>query len=218
MMLMYAVVPVGAAVPDLTGVSGGGLESVGGPEVAVVVEECERLPNVDQVVALRFADILTELNRSSPVLPVRFPTGMADRADVRAELRRRGPDWYRRLGELDGLVEMVVRATGPDDTAATVDEEESGGAYLRRRAAAVRAYETLDAELRGTVDPWCRKVRRLSSAQGVRLACLVPRSAAPKLRQALDEWRERVSDHEVRISGPWPPFSFVDEPEYPHHD
>jgi hypothetical protein len=109
---------------------------------------------------------------------------------------------------------MVVRASWPDQPTSAPDAEQSvGSAYLRHRAAQVHATEEVVGELVQRARRVCRDVRQLPASEGVRLACLAPRTAEPELRQLLDEWRQEGAGRHVTLGGPWPPFSFVDQQE-----
>ena len=213
MMLLYAVRPAEAETPELVGVCGRELETVRGAEAALVAEECPRAPEPSRPMALRYYEIVDQLSRSASVLPVRFPTVLSGRAEAGQELARRGSQWRRRLDELHGLAEMVVRATWPAATSAPDAGQPVGSAYLRHRAALVHATEEIAGELEQRARQVCRDVRRLPASQGVRLACLAPRTAEPELRQLLDEWRREGAGRDVTLGGPWPPFSFVDQQE-----
>ena len=211
-MLLYAVVPAEAERPDLPGVCGRKLETVRGSEAALVAEECERAPETSRPMALRYYKIVDHLSRSATALPVRFPTVVGDRDEIVQELALRAPQWRRRLDELDGLAELVLRASWPDPAAADAGQP-GGSAYLRRRAAQVHATEQVADDLERRARQVCRDVRRLPAIAGVRLACLAPRTAESELRRLLDEWQQEAAGREATLAGPWPPFSFVDQQE-----
>ncbi|MGH3453372.1 MAG: GvpL/GvpF family gas vesicle protein [Nocardioidaceae bacterium] len=213
MMLLYAVIPAQAGTPRLVGLSGNELETVSSADAAMVVEECDRQPDTSKAEAMQFARILEELAGWTTLLPVRFPSAADSRSEVRAELDRRGHEWQRRLDQLEGVVELVVRASWSGHPAPTRGDLPSGGRYLRERAAALHADEALAIELEEVAAPWCRETQRLSARRGVRLACLARRDVTSKLRAALDTWQGQATCREVLVSGPWPPFSFVSEPD-----
>lgn len=212
MMLLYAVVPADTQAPALDGVCGHGLETLRDSGAALVAEECHRTPEASRPMALRYYRIVDHLSRSATALPVRFPTVVDDRAEVVQELARQAPQWRRRLDELHGLAELVLRASWPDPAAADAGQP-GGSEYLKRRAAQVHATEQVADDLEQRARQVCRDVRRLPAIEGVRLACLAPRTAEPELRQVLDEWRREAAGREVTLAGPWPPFSFVDQQE-----
>jgi hypothetical protein len=213
MMLLYAVIHAETVIPRLPGVGGEPLEVVRSSDAAIICEPCRSHPTTDRAAAIHFARVITEIDRSATVLPVRFPTVLNTHRHVMSELQQRGGGWRRRLKALDGLAEMVVHATWPPPLAAGGSSEPSGRAYLRRRAAVVHSSESVRAELENTADPCCREVRRLPASRGVRMACLVAPEASPDLRDALRRWEHAAAGRAVGLSGPWPPFSFVAESE-----
>lgn len=211
-MLLYAVIPARAGTPRIVGLSGNELETVSSAEAAMVVEECERQPDASKTEAMQFARILEDLAGSTTLLPVRFPSAADSRSEIRAELDRRGHEWHRRLDQLEGAVELVVRASWSSHSAPALADQPVGERYLRERAAAFHADELLATELEEVAAPWCREIQRLSARRGVRLACLTRREVTSKLRDALHTWQRQAAGREVLASGPWPPFSFVAEP------
>jgi hypothetical protein len=216
MMLLYAVIRAETVIPRLRGVGGETLEVVRSRDAAIVCEECRTHPTADRPTAIHFAGVITEIDRSATVLPVRFPTVLDTHRHVMSELQRRGGGWRRRLKALDGLGEMVVHATWPPPLAAGGSSEPSGGAYLRRRAAVVHSSESVRAQLENTANPCCREIRQLPASRGVRMACLVAPEASPDLRDALRRWEHAVAGRAIGLSGPWPPFSFAAESEEDH--
>jgi Gas vesicle synthesis protein GvpL/GvpF len=213
MMLLYAVIPAEAENPALVGVCGGELETLRDSGVAIVAEECDRPPDGTRPAALRYYEIVDQLSRSVSTLPVRFPTAVSDRDAAVRELVRRAPQWRGRLDELDGLVEMVLRASWPGPAVEPLPEQPSGSAYLRQRAATLRIAEQTTDQLEQTARHVCHDVRRLPATEGVRLACLVPRKAESELRRVIDEWQQAEPGRHANLAGPWPPFSFVEEQE-----
>lgn len=211
-MLLYAVVPADAECPTRVGVCGGQVETLQGAGVALVAEECDQPPESSRPAALRYYEIVDQLSRSVSTLPVRFPTAVRDRGDAFRELAQRAAQWRRRLDELDGLAEMVLRAW-PEHAVAPMVDESSGSAYLRHRAATLHIAEQTADQLERIARGVCRDVRSLPATEGVRLACLVPRVAESDLRRVVDEWQQAGPGREATLGGPWPPFSFVGQQE-----
>jgi gas vesicle protein GvpL/GvpF len=212
-MLLYAVVPADAGCPARVGVCGGEVETVRDSGVALVAEECDRPPDSSRPAALRYYEIVDQLSRSVSTLPVRYPTAVSGRDDVFREMAQHAPQWRRRLDELDGLAEMVLRASWPGHAVAPMAEQPSGSAYLKHRAATFRIAEQTTDQLERIARGVCRDVRSLPATEGVRLACLVPRAAEPELRRVISEWQQAEAGREATLAGPWPPFSFVGEQE-----
>ena len=212
-MLLYAVVPADADCPTGVGVCGGEVETLRDSGVALVAEECDQRPESSRPAALRYYEIVDQLSRSVSTVPVRFPTAVRDRGDAFRELAQRAPHWRRRLDELDGLAEMVLRACWPGHVDAPMVSQPSGSAYLRHRAATLHIAEQTTDQLERIARSVCRDVRSLPATEGVRLACLVPRAAESDLRRVVAEWQQAEPGRDATLGGPWPPFSFVGEPE-----
>jgi hypothetical protein len=214
MMLVYAVTPPNVDDVPTTGIAGGELEAVQTQDAALIVEECEHPPSTTQDSVLRFTRVVTHISTHAPTLPVRFPTVLPSKPDVLAELRSRGAQWRRRLDDVAGCSEMVLRASWADRQGTPEPADDlSGGAYLRSRAADVHAFDAMAARLEGLARRSSRDVRRLRVARGARYACLVPDDAIPALRRGVELWRREEPGRDAILSGPWPPFSFVDASE-----
>jgi hypothetical protein len=211
-MLLYAVIPDNATAPDIPGLAGRRLEIIRAAGVAVIVEECSDRFSTTKHEAGAFAKIVCNLAISTSVLPVRFPTVLATRAAVLAQLQAQEKVWSQRLRDLSGLSEVVIRAQWPeaesDDPSIT-----SGTSYLLSRAAVVQRQKTLVAEIRELICEWAREIKVLRSQQGIRLACLVADTDVPPLKGAILRWQEAVDCRQAVVSGPWPPFSFAVDQE-----
>ena len=77
---------------------------------AVIVEECSERLGATGDESRAFAKIICDLATTISMLPIRFPTMLPTRSAVLAELQANEAAWRRRLTELDGLAEVVVRA------------------------------------------------------------------------------------------------------------
>ena len=114
MKLVYAVTTPDIGALPLIGIAGGALEAVRAPDAALIVEECEQRPSTSQESVLRFTRVVTQLSNRAPTLPVRFPTVLASKSEALAELQPRAARWRRRLDDVAGSSEMVLRASWPE--------------------------------------------------------------------------------------------------------
>jgi Gas vesicle synthesis protein GvpL/GvpF len=209
-MLLYAVVPTDAAALDRPGLTAHRLEIIRSALAAMIVEECPDDFRATKENSLAFAEIICGLATTAPMLPIRFPTMLATRTAVLAELQANETAWRRRLTELQGLSEVVIRAQLPQleqqqaDAAST-----SGTSYLLSRAAALQRRDRSVAEISELVRNWAREIKVLSSSRGIRIACLVADDDIPQLRAAVLGWEQAGDQRRVVVNGPWPPFSFV---------
>jgi hypothetical protein len=213
-MLLYAVVPSDATPTDREGLTGQRLEIIRSALAAVIVEECANDFRATKENSLAFAEIICDLATAAPVLPIRFPTTLATRSTVLAQLQTSETAWHHRLNDLQGLCEVVIRAQWPEPEQEGADASRSSGtSYLLGRAAALQKRDASIADIRELVSDWAREIKVLPSQHGIRIACLVAKDDIPQLREAVLGWQHAGDHRQVVVSGPWPPFSFVVDQE-----
>jgi Gas vesicle synthesis protein GvpL/GvpF len=213
-MLLYAVVLADATAPDRKGLTGQRLEIIRSALAAVIVEECPDDFRAAKENSLAFAKIICNLASTASLLPIRFPTILATRSAVLAQLQASETAWQRRLTDLHGLSEVVIRAQWPEPEQERADNSHtSGTSYLLRRAAALQRRDASVAEIRELVREWAREIKVLPARQGIRIACLVATDDIPQLREAALAWQHAGDQRRVVVSGPWPPFSFAGDQE-----
>lgn len=170
---------------------------------------------------------------SATPLPLRFGTVFEGEAALRAVLEERAPGLRSALERLRGRVETGI-AVGWDADAARArilagrpdlrpveGRPASGRAYLEAR----RREHALEAALREAAEGLLSRVSlavlgALPDAEEVRvtlprpgvagtLAHLVQRSGLIPYRETVRRAAEEVPEAELRLSGPWAPYSFV---------
>ena len=210
-MLLYAVVPADATVPERRGLAGELLEIMRGKLAAIIVEESSERVGASADESRAFGEIICDLATTTSVLPIRFPTMLPTRSAVLSEIQANEAAWRGRLTELDGLSELVIRVQWPEaDRELDSASRGSGTTYLMTRASVIHRREASAGEIRELVRPWAREIKVLPSQQGVRLACLVPHADVPRLKDAVSTWQQAGNERRAMVSGPWPAFSFVD--------
>ena len=213
-MLLYAVVAANANAPETRGLHGHRLEAIRGSLAAIIAEECSERLHASGDQSRAFAEIICDLARTTSMLPIRFPTMLPTRSAVLRELQANEAAWRRRLTELDGLSEVVIRAQEPKaDHEVGAAPADSGTTYLLSRAEVIHRREASVTEISELVGPWAREIKVLPPNQGVRLACLVADADLPHLRDAVTTWQQGRGGRQVAVSGPWPVFSFVSDQE-----
>ena len=213
-MLLYAVVPADATPPETTGLQGHRLETIRGALAAVVVEELSEPLHPAAEESRAFAEIICELAKTTSLLPIRFPTMLPTRSAVLAELQANEAAWRRRLTELDGLSEVVIRAQEAEtDNELRPAPHGSGTAYLVNRATVIHRRDASVAEISELVRAWARAIKVLRQQHGIRLACLVADTDLPQVQEAVTAWQQARSGRQAVVSGPWPVFSFVGDQE-----
>lgn len=155
------------------------------------------------------------------VIPLRFGTIVADLAACRQLLSRHYRQLTARLALVSGRVEFGLRLSGEVASSASVQAEEQsapvgpGTAYLRALAKTSSAWPAaLDAALCGALEPWT--VGRVlwprdTPASDLRASFLVERPAVEAFRREVAEFQNARQDLRMSCTGPWPPYSFVDD-------
>jgi hypothetical protein len=144
--------------------------------------------------------------RAEAVLPVRFGETSADDESLARVVHARAGRLRSRLDSVRGCVEIGLRVTEPKSepraTAAT------GTEYLRALQRATGAVEQVHGELAAL-----SRESRLRRAGDVHVgAYLLPRERVDDARAAVARFAEARPGLTVLCTGPWAPYSFVEEP------
>jgi hypothetical protein len=225
-LLLYCIGDASLAPPDAGhGVWGGGLRRVVHRELAALVSpvaEPVRTATPSRAELLDYERVIHSRHDLTDVLPMRFGSLLPDEEAVRAHLDERRAAYLRSLTRIAGCVELGVRArlslphppTATEDTVAPVSR--SGADYLKARQRRYSAENrlrdqctALEQALLSKVAPLCREHRVELSPPRCSLYFLVPRGQVSAFRAALSPPPD-VGTSEPTLSGPWPPFNFVD--------
>jgi hypothetical protein len=220
----YCVVDSYRPVPEgIVGLHGGAVTNLPYQEIGVVVSALPR-PLGDIVAgAVTHEAVVERLMETHTVLPMRFPTvfkgrdAILDMANSRYDIFR---DCLRRLR---GRVEFGVKALWPVTTVETKGRDTlgmSGTGYMQERyrlhkcrrtlrARAVRFGRALDASLSERAA--AKKVRNLvTDALAFDGVYLVDKAEEDSFRRAFADVRKEDPGFKYLLSGPWPPYSFVE--------
>jgi hypothetical protein len=231
-LLFYCITEASSPLPEAgRGVHGGELRRVAhGGLVAVVssITAPERLAAPTTAELLDYERVIRSHHAVADVVPMRFGSMLADEAAVRAHLDEQQAVYLRALRRVAGCVELGVRllVSSPGSPAAPEElpkqEPRSGASYLkalqRRYSAESRLRDhcaALEQALVSKVAPLCKEHRmELSPVRpGEPALCslyfLVPRGQVSLFHAALSADAAGESTP-TAVSGPWPPFNFVD--------
>jgi hypothetical protein len=151
----------------------------------------------------------------TPVVPIRFGTLFADAADVGAWLERNEAALLDELRQLQDAGEWAVTIAQKEQLE---PELVAAGAYLERRLAAGEEAARRARLLGERAEPWHERlaahadaaVRNTGSSIALEAAYLVRRGQQQEFDAAVLELQDELGDDfEFRLTGPWPPFSFV---------
>ncbi|OII67915.1 GvpL/GvpF family gas vesicle protein [Streptomyces sp. CC77] len=177
--------------------------------------------------------VLAGAASAGTVLPMRFGCVAEDDDAVLAALRDREEHHLERLRALDGKAEFNVKAAHDEDAVLHLvlaedadlrelgrrNQEAGGGSYEERLAlgervtAAVQQRAERDAALvRRALEPTAVECRPGPEGTGglANLSFLVDGEGAEALTTATETFRERHRHVVLRVTGPLPPYSFVD--------
>lgn len=165
------------------------------------------------------ADVLREQHRIvarlaervDAILPARFGTWV-DEAALRRVISEQGRTIARALTVVRGRRQMTVRVFGaPDAVEPARQRPASGTAFLQIRRARARAVPPEVVTIRKVLGALAADERLDPGGPGLRLTVfhLVPATLVGAYREKASALVAALAPHDVRISGPWPPFAFA---------
>jgi len=183
---------------------------------------------------LEYDSIVEAFDRHLTVIPVRYGCFFEGLSDAVASLERRHDEYVSLLQRLAGMREMAIhvlpdRPNDKSDAGLKVTSPESapifcntGADYLAARRRYYLALDRAALDRRLLIEEVCeslsgfylrRNVRFPDSAGGRLLSTyfLVPRELVENFRRAARALRLRDGS-KLLLSGPWPPYNFVEDP------
>jgi hypothetical protein len=218
-------------------IEGAGARSVVAAELAAVVTDAAGETRAADLMR-RHWRVLEAIAATDVVVPVQFGTAMADDDAVAAEfLAPRHDDLVAQLGALEGKVQLTVKGTYDEAVLlqSVVDGSpavaslraqvrgmsEAAGHFKRIQLGELVAAEVEQVRRRDAtwvheqLDPLAVASSRETATglQGaVNAAFLVERQRVPEFGRAVDAMAEQLEGRiELRLLGPLPPYSFVDQ-------
>jgi len=159
-----------------------------------------------QTSAVEFHRVLSEIFKSTAIIPFRFPTIFEDQKRLVERLQERSSEYAELLEKFRDLVQMEIRVVNPDLKA----RSESGTQYLKVRQTATGMIERFTAELRVALLALLQDWRQRPSREGARAFVLINRSQVADF-QSLMRNLPVPRDLSVRASGPWPVSEFIEQ-------
>src|SRR5947209_7543702 len=117
-----------------------------------------------QASALEFHRVLSDIFKSTAIIPFRFPTVFDNEEQLIQRLQERAGEYTELLARFRDLVQMEIRVTSPD----LKKPAESGTQYLKVRQTAAARIEKFTAELRATLSDLSQDWRQWPSKEGTR--------------------------------------------------
>lgn len=185
--------------------------------------------------AMAHERVVEHFGTRGPVLPMKLFTLFTGDERALSHLRERLPGIEQAFARTAGRAEWGVRILFQEERArreaaeaATRDAGDgSGRGFLLRKKAAQESARNLSGRVRGEVDrafadlaERAAEVRRRepetegAAARLLDAAFLVPHGDAGEFERAVQGWADRLAGQacEVTLTGPWPPYNFIEEP------
>lgn len=205
MIHLYGLVERDAEIrAGLTVIREGNLACVGAP-CADAEPACDlaSLADHDAVVA--------ELMERGPVVPFRYGTVLSDERQARHLLVRGAAHFEAMLESLRGRVELAVRAVADPDDQPGSTSPPSGRLYLASLAGGSAA-ATLAGLHRSLATGAAASACSIDAGGFMRSAYLVGTGDVDSFRALVSRAvGERPAVHDVSLTGPWAPYSFVSD-------
>lgn len=158
-----------------------------------------------QTSALEFHRVLSEVFKSSAIIPLRFPTVFDNEEQLTQRLQERANEYAALLDKFRDLVQMDIRVSNP----ALKKPTESGTQYLKLRQIMNATIDKVTAELRSVLSGLSQDWRYRPSKDGARAFALICRNQVADFRNMMRN-APVPSDISVRVSGPWPVSEFIE--------
>lgn len=210
-ILLYCIAKGDAPATDsLTGVAGDPVVRVELGSLAAFIscntDKSNWLRPQLQASALEFHRVLSEVFKSTAIIPFRFPTIFDNEEQLSERLQERSSEYTALLGKFRDLVQMEIRITSPD----LKKPAESGTQYLKLRQTATTMIGKVMAELRATLSELPQDWRERTSKDGIRAFVLIGRNRITDFRKMMLN-TPVPRELSVRASGPWPVSEFIEQ-------
>ena len=166
-------------------------------------ETLSQIPAVES--ALAFHHTVQTLFSQAMVIPFRFPTLVEGEEELLGELRENALRYSEALARLRNMVQMEIHISGPTEEAR--EQPTTGTEYLRARQARAGATTAAAGQFREATRQWALDWREHGLANGLRCYALVRREGAAGFQAAAQALT--ASTPGSRVSGPWPPVTFL---------
>lgn len=186
---------------------------------------------------LRYGHFINAVHHANlTILPFRYGMVLSDFDAVQEHLERHASRYSMLLTDLDGYSEMSIRFFHPmlsgaqgeiGGTTYTGGVEPSGRNYLEQRRQhyaqqqqreeeRLRLRSTLFDNLDGLYSQWREETETGIKGELWSFYFLVPRYKEVCFRRAVAGVQAQAPNADVSVSGPWPPYNFIDEKAFRH--
>jgi hypothetical protein len=215
---------------SVMGISGNQIFLYPASDLAVIVSEHQPSENLDQKAAVEHARVISDCFKLSTVLPFRFGTVFADDEALRKSIRSNQRQFLANVERLRGKAEMHLKVLLDDccrEQGAPVPMDRVGKEYLsslRESATRQRERQTkaraVSVQMHRMFSPLDEEIscRRMDSGKMLLdIAHLIDHKGIERYQNKYSSASQQLKDCHMQLSGPWPPYHFVQRLTRPVH-
>ena len=224
---------------EIKGIAGADLVAVSFDQVSAVVSDIEKADLIaNQTNAFAFASVIETLAQQYPLLPMRFGSIMESTDSIQEMLEKNYPEFLNNLLKVEnksefGLkifcdteklkAELKTKSEVTNETSQKPASESKDSVfkeYINQKLKAHRLEEMLlnyvdsiIAEFTGFLVQLeaVKKIKKMTTATTIIDAVfLLEKDKKAELIQAIEDLQHKYSGLNFILTGPWPPYSFVD--------
>jgi hypothetical protein len=228
-----------AGLAGIKGIAGADLFAVSVDEISAVVSETERADLItDKANAIAFAGVIENLAQQFTLLPMRFGSLMDSTGSICNMLEKNYSGFKNNLQKVENKSEFGLKIfcdTGKLKAELNLKSEETSETsqkpvtenknsvfkeYINQKLKAHRLEETLlgyidsiIAEFKGFLIELNaeKKIKKMTTATTIIDAVfLIEKDKKAELVRAIEDMQGKYSELNFILTGPWPPYSFVD--------
>jgi Gas vesicle synthesis protein GvpL/GvpF len=215
---------------SVMGISGNQIFLYPASDLAVIVSEHHPSENLDQKAAVEHARVISDCFKVSTVLPFRFGTVFADDEALRKSIRSNQRQFLANVERLRGKAEMHLKVLLDDccrEQGTPVPLDRVGKEYLsslRESATRQRERQTkaraVSVQMHRMFSPLDEEIscRRMDSGKMLLdIAHLIDHKGIERYQNKYSSASQQLKDCHMQLSGPWPPYHFVQRLTRPVH-
>jgi hypothetical protein len=218
---LYCLGPTELPDPeDVTGVDGASVRAEEVEGFRAWLSDTDAPPTASVARVREHNAVVEAAAREVTPVPIRFGQWFGSRGELEASLGSRRDGLRAALARVRGAVEFGVRVVDPAVERSVDSDRSSGRAYLEALARREREAELARArgreiavEMESSLGSSIREQRSRPGGRHdlVAISHLVDRHDTGTYRRRLEELPPRYGDLHFVVTGPWPPYGFVDD-------
>jgi hypothetical protein len=223
----------------INGTTGAELSAISFDEISAVVSEIKKADLIaDKANAIIFAGVIENLSQHFALLPMRFGSMMDSPGEIQKMIEKNYPEFQNNIQKVEnksefGLkifcdtaklkAEMMLKSDETIEVSqnpGSTDNDSVFRKYINQKLKAHRLEEMLMGYIDSIIEEFNgfmielnaeRKIKKMTTATTIIDAVfLIEKEKKATLVRAIEEMQDKHSGLNFILTGPWPPYSFVD--------